>query len=109
MYVVVVNRSLMAQNHRTMRPEQVRAARALLDWSQEDLAVRAGVRRQVINLYEKHSSTPLLATLNGIFDAFDKAGITFVEVGSGGYGVIINKTGEKFEFSAHSVGELGAF
>ncbi len=64
-----------------LRVEQVRAARALLDWSQKDLAERAGVSEPSVINFEKEKSTPNQGTVDKIFSAFSLAGVSFIERG----------------------------
>jgi transcriptional regulator with XRE-family HTH domain len=69
--------------------EQIRAARALLDWSQSDLADRAGLSQTGIARIENGTNQPNSKTLTKIQDAFDKADIEFL--GSSG---LRRKSGE---------------
>lgn len=70
--------------------EQIRAARALLDWKQEELAKKAGIGLATIQRLERGSG-PLMAhvsTAVKIEGALNKAGIVFIERNrDGGIGV----------------------
>ena len=59
--------------------EQIRAARALLDWSQSDLADHAGLSQTGIARIENGTNKPNTQTIDKIMDAFDKASIEFLE------------------------------
>jgi DNA-binding XRE family transcriptional regulator len=59
-------------------PAQCQAARALLSWSQQDLAEHAGVELRTIHYFEK-GRTPLRMTLNAITKALEDAGVLFLE------------------------------
>jgi len=61
--------------------KQVRAGRALLDWSQKELAERAGVSEPSVTNFEKEKSTPNQATIDKIFSAFGLAGVAFIDRG----------------------------
>jgi transcriptional regulator with XRE-family HTH domain len=63
--------------------EQIRAARALLDWSQSDLADRADLSQTGIARIENGTNQPNTQTINKIKAAFESAGIQFI----GMYGV----------------------
>jgi len=58
--------------------EQIRAARALLDWSQSDLAQRAGLSQTGIARIENGTNKPNSSTLAKIEAAFDKADVEFI-------------------------------
>lgn len=58
--------------------EQIRAARALLGWSQKDLADRAGLSQTGIARIENGSHKPNSATIEKIAAAFDRADIEFL-------------------------------
>lgn len=58
--------------------EQIRAARALLGWSQKDLADHAGLSQTGIARIENNSHLPTTQTLGKIVSAFDLAGIEFL-------------------------------
>lgn len=64
-----------------LRVEQVRAGRALLDWSQKDLSDRSGVSEVSVINFEKEKSTPNQSTVDKIFGAFSLAGVSFIERG----------------------------
>lgn len=59
--------------------EQIKAARALLDWTQEDLAAAAGLSKPSINTLERRIANPKAATLISIQVALEKAGVEFTE------------------------------
>ncbi len=61
--------------------EQIRAAKALLRWSGEDLATQAGVSLSTIRRVEAVSGVPegqSLKTLLAITNALEAAGIEFI-------------------------------
>jgi len=55
-------------------PEQCRAARGLLDWSQQDLADKAAVGVVTVRQFEGRANAPRRATLDVIRRAFEAAG-----------------------------------
>ncbi len=57
---------------------QIRAARALLDWSADRLAKETGLSRMAINNIEQGSVQPRAKSLAEILEVFDKQGIEFV-------------------------------
>jgi transcriptional regulator with XRE-family HTH domain len=67
-----------------MTPAQCRAARALLDWSQDKLADVARVSATTIRNYENGKITPHRATLDVMQQALEKAGIVFTNGGEPG-------------------------
>lgn len=64
---------------------QIRAARALLNWSQGDLAERAGISKQSVNRIENGSMDARFSTMTALNDAIRGAG---VEMGEDTNGVI---------------------
>lgn len=58
--------------------EQIRAARALLDWSQGDLAEYAGLSQTGIARIENGTNRPNTSTLEKISAAFENADIEFI-------------------------------
>lgn len=72
-------------------PGQCRAARGLLDWSQQDLADRAGVGIVTVRQLEAGSNQPRRATLEVIQRAFESAGVEFIDENGGGPGVRLRK------------------
>jgi transcriptional regulator with XRE-family HTH domain len=74
---------------------QCRAARGLLDWSQQDLADRAGVGIVTVRQLEAGSNEPRRATLEVIRRAFESAGVEFIDENGGGPGVRLRKRTSK--------------
>ena len=68
-------------------PAQCRAARALLEWSQQDLAKAAGVGVVTVHQLEAKLSEPRRATLDVIRRTLEAAGVEFIEENGGGPGV----------------------
>jgi predicted transcriptional regulator len=76
---------------RVIKPEQSRAARGLLDWTQQDLANQAGVSIITVHQLEAGSSQPRRATLDVIRRAFERAGVEFIDENGGGAGLRLRK------------------
>jgi len=77
-----------------LRSTQIRAARALLGWRQEDLSKASGVGTATIYRIEKSDETitGYASTLVRIQAAFERAGIEFIEKDDiGGYGLRFSK------------------
>lgn len=71
-----------------LTPGQCRAARALLDWTQDDLALRAEVSRSTVRGFEGGQHEMHRATAAAIRRAFEAAEIVFLEADAeGGPGV----------------------
>lgn len=73
---------------------QIRAARALIDWRQQDLAAKSGVSEITVKLIERGRSDPRSSTLARIQRAFEKAGVVFLDPGDtrdGGEGIRLKK------------------
>jgi transcriptional regulator with XRE-family HTH domain len=62
-----------------LTPAQCRAARALLDWTQDELAARAGVGRSTVRGFEGGQHMLQRATSAAIRQALEAAGVTFLE------------------------------
>jgi transcriptional regulator with XRE-family HTH domain len=58
---------------------QVRAARALLKWSQQDLAAKASLFIGTIKDFERGVSNPRMSTLLALEKVFRKSGVEFIE------------------------------
>jgi ribosome-binding protein aMBF1 (putative translation factor) len=62
-----------------MTPEQCRAARGWLDWSQDDLASAANVSLSTVRDFEKGRRVPIANNLAAMKAALEAKGIEFVE------------------------------
>jgi DNA-binding XRE family transcriptional regulator len=60
-------------------PGQCRAARALLNWTQDELATKVGVALRTIRDFENERRQPLKVVRSSIQQAFEQAGIEFLE------------------------------
>jgi transcriptional regulator with XRE-family HTH domain len=74
---------------------QCRAARALLDWSQQELADRAGVGIVTVRQLEAGNTRPRRATLDVIRRALESAGVEFIDENGGGPGVRLRRRQQK--------------
>ena len=72
-------------------PEQSRAARGLLGWTQEELARHARVGVVTVHQFEAGLSQPRRATLDVVRRAFKSAGVEFIDENGGGPGVRLRK------------------
>jgi len=57
---------------------QCRAARALLGWTQEELAERSGVQQRTIARLETDAAVPRTSTTTPLMGPFSSAGIAFL-------------------------------
>ena len=58
---------------------QCRAARALLDWKQSDLAEHSDIGITAIRTFERNKTSPYRITLKALKETFEKAGIEFID------------------------------
>ncbi|NBX66408.1 MAG: helix-turn-helix domain-containing protein [Proteobacteria bacterium] len=61
-----------------MTTHQLKAARALLDWTQQDLAKAAGMHLNVINNIERGTTNPRQQTVERLKKALENSGIVFL-------------------------------
>jgi transcriptional regulator with XRE-family HTH domain len=62
-----------------MIPDQSRAARGLLDWSQAELAARSNLSESTIRDFEKGRRIPSINNLAAIRRALELAGVEFMD------------------------------
>lgn len=68
-------------------PAQCRGARAMLGWSQEELAEASNLTRQTIAAFENETRIPGPNNLLAIRVALEQGGVLFIEKNGGGPGV----------------------
>jgi transcriptional regulator with XRE-family HTH domain len=73
-----------------MSPEQCRAARAWLDWTQHELARRAGVGLSTVKDFEKGNRKPIRNNLDALHRVFIAAGIIPTFKGDRATGIAIS-------------------
>jgi DNA-binding transcriptional regulator YiaG len=72
-------------------PEQSRAARGWLEWSQEDLAKRANTSLSTVRDFEKGRRAPIKNNLEAIRLSFELAGVSFIFRGEIPLGIQVNQ------------------
>ncbi|WP_095082013.1 helix-turn-helix domain-containing protein [Mesorhizobium sophorae] len=75
----------------SMTPSQSRAARGLLDWSQQELAGRSNLSESTIRDFEKGRRVPSINNLAAVRTALESAGVEFIAENGGGAGVRLRK------------------
>jgi transcriptional regulator with XRE-family HTH domain len=72
-------------------PSQCRAARGLLDWTQQELADAARIGVATVRLFEGEAAEARPATLAVLRQAFESAGVQFIDENGGGPGLRLRK------------------
>jgi transcriptional regulator with XRE-family HTH domain len=62
-----------------MTPDQSRAARGLLDWSQAELAAQSNLSESTVRDFEKGRRVPSINNLAAIRRALEAAGVEFID------------------------------
>lgn|SRR5262249_22621182 len=62
-----------------LTPKQLRAARAMVGWSREDLAEKSGVSAITTKQFENGDTDPRLSTLHKWRRALEAAGVMFID------------------------------
>ena len=75
----------------SMTPSQSRAARGLLDWSQQELASRSNLSESTVRNFEKGRRAPSVNNLAAIRAALEAAGVEFIPENGSGAGVRLRK------------------
>jgi transcriptional regulator with XRE-family HTH domain len=75
----------------SIRPEQSRAARGLIGWTQQDLATAADVGLSTLRDFEKDFRNPFPENVAAIRKALEAAGIIFIDENGEGPGVRLKK------------------
>ena len=61
-----------------LTPQLSKAARGLLDWSQEDLSEKAGVGLRSVSRFESKGGTATPVVRQKLYEAFKQGGIEFI-------------------------------
>jgi transcriptional regulator with XRE-family HTH domain len=78
-------------------PAQCRAARALLQWSQDDLSIKANVAKRTIASFEQDTRGRLQDRIEAALEgALDAAGIELIEQNGGGDGARFKRPMPRF-------------
>lgn len=78
-----------------LSPAQCRGARGLLDWTQEELADRAGVSRSTVRDFEKGRHDLNRISAAQIRAAFEAAGVMLIQADALGPGVRLRAPPER--------------
>ena len=70
-----------------MTPAQCRAARALIEFSQAELAAKAKVGQSTVRNFEAGRTIPVANNLDAIRRVLETAGVEFIAENGGGPGV----------------------
>jgi len=100
-----------------MSPAQCRAARALIQWSQDQLAAASKVAKATIANFESRKRAPYARTLDDLREALEAEGVEFIAENGGGPGVrlVKNKTtasrskavSKASELAGHQIDRMG--
>lgn len=79
----------------SLTPAQCRAARGLVNMTQQQLATASGVSLRTITHFEKEERTPIPANLRMLGEALESAGVIFIPGNGEGPGVRLRKDAEQ--------------
>ena len=69
----------MSTKRPSLVPAQIRAGRALLNWSQDELAEKASVSLSTVRDFEKERRGGVIGSLKSLRDALESADVVFLE------------------------------
>lgn len=75
----------------SLTPEQCRAARALLNWKQSDLAEASGIERGTIARFEREERLTYPKNRALLREVFEAAGVAFIDAGKTGVGAYLRE------------------
>lgn len=78
-------------NPPVLTPEQCRAARGLINWSQNDLEKKSKIAKKTIADFELGNTTPYSRTTEALRRALEGAGVIFIDSNGDGPGVRLRK------------------
>ncbi|WP_426958403.1 hypothetical protein [Muricoccus radiodurans] len=81
----------LANTHRVITPEQCRAARSLLGWNRQRLAVRADLSTSTVIVFEAGKRPLLRDARTALRKALEAAGVELIAENGGGSGVRLRK------------------
>ena len=81
----------LCEPNEMISPAQCRAARGLLDWSQQELANKAGVGVVTVRQIEAGTHQPRRATLEVVRRCLESGGVEFIDENGGGAGVRLRR------------------
>ncbi|WP_419898621.1 helix-turn-helix domain-containing protein [Roseomonas sp. USHLN139] len=90
----------------TLTGPQLRAARALLGWTQHQLHVASDIPERTIARLERGTASPHRATLIAIRAALDLAGVELISENGGGAGVRLRSRSGDAEPSLSKSGDV---
>jgi len=79
----------LAQLERKAFAARLRAARAILGWSQVELASRIGLTQRAVHKLEQGNTEPRRATIRIIEETWRAEGLEFEDIGDGGFRVTV--------------------
>src|SRR5580704_8529461 len=82
----------LCESNDMISPAQCRAARGLLDWSQQELAKKAGVGVVTVRQLEAGTHQPRRATLDVVRRCLESGGVEFIDENCGGVGASARPT-----------------
>jgi transcriptional regulator with XRE-family HTH domain len=73
-----------------LAPEQCRAARGWLGWTQQNLAEKSGVGLSTVRAFEAGTRAPIRANANALRQVIEAAGVRLLEDGGKATGIAID-------------------
>jgi transcriptional regulator with XRE-family HTH domain len=90
-HIICMTSYLTTEKPMSISASQCRAARALLDWSQDQLAENAQVARATVADFERNARVPMRNNLVSIVSTLEAAGVAFIPEHDEGAGVRFRK------------------
>jgi transcriptional regulator with XRE-family HTH domain len=80
----------LVASERRIFAAQLRAARAILGWSQSELALRAGLTQRAVHKLEQGETEPRRATVHAIEEIWRQQGIGFEATADSGFRLTVS-------------------